>query len=92
MRVGDAGGVVVEDLGPPAGEGAPESADLRHRVGGAAGDRLVEQERRVLGVLAQVDLAYRLLGQPGAEHLVLGIAGPAPPRRSAPLSMSFRIR
>jgi hypothetical protein len=66
--------VVGEDLGAPAGERAPERADLRNLVGPTALDGLVEQERGVDRLLGEVDIAHRLLGDPGAEHLLVGVA------------------
>jgi hypothetical protein len=58
--------VPVADLDPPSGEGAPEAADLANRVRGAAGDRLVDEQLRILGALGEVDVAHRLLRQSGA--------------------------
>ncbi len=66
--------MVVQDLAAPALECLSERADLFDLVALAPDDGLVEEHAGNLGVLGQVDVAHRLLGQPGAEQLVVGIA------------------
>ncbi len=51
------------------------SGDL---VGGAAGDGLVDEQLGVSAVVGEVDVADRLLAQPGAEQLVMGVTDPQP--------------
>ena len=68
------GAVVVQDLRPPTVERPTQRSDLGYRIFAAAGDRLVEKRRRVLHVIGQVEVSNRLLGQPGTNHLVIGIA------------------
>jgi hypothetical protein len=74
--VGGAAAVVLEDLGPPRGQGAAEGADLLDVVLRTAGDGLVHQQRGLVGILGEVDVPHRFLGQSGAEDLVVGIADP----------------
>lgn len=54
----------MEDLAAPGGEGSTKGADLFDVVGGAAGDGLVEQQGGLVNVVGEVQIAYRLLGQP----------------------------
>jgi hypothetical protein len=49
----EAGRVVVEDLGPPAGKRLAERAHLADRVEPAALDRLVQERLGVCAVLGQ---------------------------------------
>ena len=72
--VAGAGGVVGQDLVAPGPQRVAETDDLGHVVGEAAGDRLVEQGAGVSRCAGEVDVAHRLLGQPGAQQLVVGIA------------------
>lgn len=67
------GGVVGEDLRPPPLQCLAEADDLRHVIREAAGDRLVEHGAGVGPRLGQVDVADVLLGEPGAEHLVVRV-------------------
>jgi hypothetical protein len=62
--VGGSGGVVGEDLGPPAGQGLGEGAQLRarHRIG-APSDRSIERCLGGVVVIAEVDVADVLLSQ-----------------------------
>ena len=61
-------------LGPPRRQRVSQRADLVHLVAAAAGDRLVDQDGGFVRVVGQVDVAHRLLSQPGAQHLVVGVA------------------
>jgi hypothetical protein len=65
--------VVGEDLGAPRGERVAERPHLGHLVDRAARDRLVEQGRRIRWTVSKVDVAHGLLGQPGAEQLVVRV-------------------
>jgi hypothetical protein len=71
--VGSAGGVVSEDLGSPRGEGAAEGADLFDVVFGASNDGFVDEQRRLLGIVGEVDVAHGFLGQPGADDFVVRV-------------------
>ncbi len=62
-----------QDLSSPRREGATQRADLLDVVFGAAGDRLVDEEGGLAGIVGEVDVARRLLGQTGAEHLVVRV-------------------
>ena len=66
--------MVVQDLGAPALERVAERADLIDLVALASDDGLVEEHSGNFRILGQVDVAHRLLGQPGPEQLVVGIA------------------
>ncbi len=55
-----------------------EGADLLHLVGSAAGDGLVDQGGGIGGVVGQVDVSNRLLCQPCAEQLVMGVPDAKP--------------
>ena len=50
------GVVVGKDLATPPGESAAEGTDLGNVIAAAADDRLVEQQRRVGGIVGQVDV------------------------------------
>ena len=69
-----AGPVVVQDLGAPTLKGGAERTDLFDLVALAPDNGLVEKHSGNLRILGQVDVAHRLLGQPGTEELVVGIA------------------
>ena len=99
--VGRPGAVVVQDLPAPAFERLAERSDLFDLVSQAADDGLVEKDPSFSHVVGEVDVAHRLLGQPRAQGLVMGIAHPQShnmrswPRsssRSAPESNRLRIR
>ena len=64
--------MVGEDLGPPRPEGVAEQRTSASSL--AADDHLVEQRRRVGRSVGELDVAHGLLGQPGAEQLVVGVA------------------
>jgi hypothetical protein len=66
--------VVGEDLAAPRRQGVAERADLIYLVGGAADDGLVEQCRGVGRRVGEVHVAHRLLGQPGTEQFIVGVA------------------
>ncbi len=59
--VAGAGAMVLEDLAPPSGQGSTKRADLFDVVRGAASDGLVHQQRRLVDVVGEVEIAYRLL-------------------------------
>ncbi|MGH3118662.1 MAG: hypothetical protein ACRDQ2_16425 [Gaiellales bacterium] len=59
--LGRAEAEVVEDLLAPSAQGAAEGADLGHRIRAAAEDRLVQQDRRDVGVGAQLHVSHRFL-------------------------------
>jgi hypothetical protein len=61
--------------GTPSPQRLAERDDLLDVVEEAPGDRLVQQHRRIAHVLAEVDVADRLLGQPRPDHLVVGVTG-----------------
>jgi hypothetical protein len=73
--VGGSGGVVGEDLGPPAGEGLGEGAQLRarHRIG-APGDRSIERCLGGVVVIGEEDVTDVLLGHPGVLNLAVEVA------------------
>lgn len=67
--------MVGKDLGAPPGQGRAERTDLGHHICRTAGDGLVEQQRRVGRVIGQEHVPNGFLGQPGAEQLVVRVAG-----------------
>jgi hypothetical protein len=66
--VAGAGVVMGEDLGPPRLEGRAERVDLLDVVGRAPGYGLVDERGRDGGIVGEVDVASRFLGQPRAEE------------------------
>jgi hypothetical protein len=54
-------------------EGGAERTDLFDRVALAPDDGLVQEYTGNLRILGQVDVANRLLGQPGTEEFVVGV-------------------
>ncbi len=84
--------MVVQDLALPALESVVEGADLLDLVALAADDRLAQERAGLAGPLGQVDVAHRLLGQPGPEELVVGVAPTQPEQHAlvAPLVEALR--
>jgi hypothetical protein len=76
--VAGTGVVVGEDLGSPPSQRVAERDDLGDLGLGAAGDGLVQQQRRVGRVFGQIHISHRLrlVGQPRPEYLVGGFADP----------------
>jgi len=78
--------VVSEYLRPPAPERVPERPDLRHVVGEAAGDCLVEEHGGDERIVGEIDVTHGLFRQPGTENVVVGITEAQPeqhPRAAA---------
>src|SRR5688572_24134457 len=76
--VAGAGAVVGDDLAPPRRQGLSQRVDLLDVVSRAAGDGLVDKHSGLAGIIGQIQVSNRLLGQPGTEYLVVGIADAKP--------------
>ena len=79
--------MVVQDLALPALKGVAQGADLLDLVALAPDDRLAQESAGLADTLGQVDIAHRLLGQPGAEELVVGITAAQPEQHALVTSL-----
>ena len=70
-----AGAVVGEDLGALPGHGLGQPVQLGHRGGLGLPDEGVEAPGRLDHGVGHIAVTKGLLGQPGVEDLVAGIAG-----------------